>query len=309
MSITESQALVINPSRRILKMPGAMCGGISTGSDKIRSGYGNGDCLYFDFDHLVFAVADGSERFPWASRDLLSRLSDSLSRSGVPDTVRGWKDMMNTEVYAEQKYQHKTTFSCVAIRREGEDVFLIISHGGDSVVTVMNSVTGSICRQTGRDMNFAGRSKEIVDVTRYHMTDREARVLLSTDGFDDVWRFCLRQSLLGGARDVFERYPVEDICEMISGILEENRDRFEYDDVGFILLDPHRLERIGKTAVMMGGTRPYEEKHYHSEYASGSHDRWVSDGEWGDHKDVFAGAGIQVLGEGDAIDHHDITTN
>jgi len=110
MSITESQALVINPSRRILKMPGAMCGGISTGSDKIRSGYGNGDCLYFDFDHLVFAVADGSERFPWASRDLLSRLSDSLSRSGVPDTVRGWKDMMNTEVYAEQKYQHKTTF-------------------------------------------------------------------------------------------------------------------------------------------------------------------------------------------------------
>ena len=220
-----------------------------------------------------------------------------------------YTDMMNTEVYAEQKYQHKTTFSCVAIRREGEDVFLIISHGGDSVVTVMNSVTGSICRQTGRDMNFAGRSKEIVDVTRYHMTDREARVLLSTDGFDDVWRFCLRQSLLGGARDVFERYPVEDICEMISGILEENRDRFEYDDVGFILLDPHRLERIGKTAVMMGGTRPYEEKHYHSEYASGSHDRWVSDGEWGDHKDVFAGTGIQVLGEGDAIDHHDITTN
>ena len=298
MSVKESPSIVINPSKRILKMPGAVCGGISTGTDKIRSGYGNGDCLYFDFDHLVFAVADGTERFPWASRDLLNRLAESLSRCGSPDTARGWKDMMNAEVYAGQKYQHKTTFSCVAIRREEDDLFLIISHGGDSVVTVMNSVTGSICQQTGRNMNFAGRSKEIVDVIEYRIPDRQARVLLSTDGFDDVWRFCLRQSLLGGASDVFARYPVDGICEMISGILEENRDRFEYDDVGFIILDPHRMERIGATAVMIGGTRPYEEKQYQLEHASLAHDRWIPDGQWGDHDDVFAQAGIHVLAGG-----------
>ena len=65
ITIKESPTVEINPSKRILKLPGALCGGISTGSDKIRSGYGNGDCLYFDFEHLVFAVADGSERFPW----------------------------------------------------------------------------------------------------------------------------------------------------------------------------------------------------------------------------------------------------
>ena len=298
MSLKESPTIVINPSKRILKMPGGVCGGISTGTDKIRSGYGNGDCLYFDFEHLVFAVADGSERFPWASRDLLIRLSESLSLSGSPDTVGGWKDMLNTEIYSEQKYQHKTTFSCVAIRREGDDVFLIISQGGDSAVTVMSSVTGSICRQTGRDMNFAGRSKEIMDVTQYRVADSDSRVLLSTDGFDDVWRFCLHQSLLGGARDVFERYPVDEISEMISGILEENKSRFEYDDIGFILLDPNRIERITGTAVIMGGTRPYQENQYQSEYASGSHDRWVSDGEWGEHDEVFAGAGIRVLVSG-----------
>ncbi len=291
----ESQALVINPSKRILKIPGAACGGIRTGTDKIRCGYGNGDCLYFDFEHLVFAVADGSERFPWASRDLLSRLSESLARSGSPDTVNGWKDMMNQEVYSEQKYQHKTTFSSVAIRREGEDVFLIIAHGGDSAVTVMNSVTGSICQRTGRDMNFAGRSKEIADVTQHRVADRHSRVLLSTDGFDDVWRFCLRQSILGSACDVFDRYPVDCVCEVIHEILEENQDRFEYDDIGFILLDPGRMERIAGKTVMMGGTRPYEEKQYRADYASGSHDQWVQDGEWGGHHDVFAGAGIRVL--------------
>ena len=286
---------MINPSKRILKMPGAVCGGIRTGTDKIRNGYGNGDCLYFDFEHLVFAVADGSERFPWASRDLLNRLSGNLSLSGSPDTVYGWKDMMNKEIYSEQKYQHKTTFSCVAIRREGEDVILIISHGGDSAVTVMNSVTGSICQQTDRDMNFAGRSKEIVDVTEYRLVDRDSRVLISTDGFDDVWRFCMRQSLLGGARDVFKRYPVDGICEMIHGILEENKGRFEYDDIGFIIIDPFRAETIKGTSVLMGGTRPYEEQQYLSEYTSGSNDLWVPDGQWGDHDEVFSRAGIIVL--------------
>lgn len=298
MSMKESPTVVINPSKRILKIPGAVCGGISTGTDKIRSGYGNGDCLYFDFEHLVFAVADGSERFPWASRDLLSRLAESLSLGGSPDTVCGWRDMMNTQVYSEQKYQHKTTFSSVAIRREGEDVLLIIAHGGDSAVTVMNSVTGEIRRQTGRDMNFAGRSKEIVDVTQYRIADRDSRVLISTDGFDDVWRFCLRQSLVGSARDVFTRYPVDGICEMISGILNENRGRFEYDDIGFIILDPYRTERIGGTVVIMGGTRPYEEKRYQLEYASGAHDRWVRDEQWSEHDEVFAGAGIYVLVQG-----------
>ena len=205
--------------------------------------------------------------------------------------------MMNTEVYSEQKYQHKTTFSSIAIRREGEDVFLIIAHGGDSAVTVMDSVTGQIRRQTGRDMNFAGRSKQIVDVTECRVTEREARVLISTDGFDDVWRFCMRQSLLGGVRDVFERYPVEATGEMISGVLEEHRGRFEYDDIGFILLDPNRTQQIDKMTVIMGGTKPYEEKRYQSEYVSGSYDQWVPDGQWDDYDDVFAGAGIRALAQ------------
>jgi hypothetical protein len=203
--------------------------------------------------------------------------------------------MINTQVYSEQKYQHKTTFSSVAVRREGEDVFLIIAQGGDSAVTVMNSVTGEIRWQTGRDMNFAGRSRQIVDVTQYRTADRDSRVLISTDGFDDVWRFCMHQSILGGARDVFTQYPVDCICEMISGILNENRGRFEYDDIGFIIIDPYRTQRIGGTAVIMGGTRPYEEKRYQSEYASGSHDRWVPDGQWNEQKEVLAGAGISVL--------------
>lgn len=292
----KSLTIVINPSRRILKIPGTLCGGISTGTDKIRSGFGNGDCLYFDFEHLVFAVADGTERFPWASRDLLNRLSESLSRSGSPDTVDGWKDMMNREIYSGQKYQHKTTFSCAAIKPEGNDVHLIIAHGGDSAVTVMNSKTGSICKQTKRDMNFAGRSKEILDVTGYRVTDLDSRVFISTDGFNDVWRFCLRQSLLGGASDVFGRYPVDGICEMIHSVLEENEGRFEYDDIGFIIIDPFRVEKIRETAVMIGGTRPYEEKQFREKNLQGPYDQWISGLQWKEHTDVLTQSGIRILG-------------
>jgi len=54
--IKESPTIEINPSKRILKLPGVLCGGISTGTDKFRSGYGNGDCLFFDFEHMVFAI-------------------------------------------------------------------------------------------------------------------------------------------------------------------------------------------------------------------------------------------------------------
>ena len=276
-------------------MPGALCGGISTGTDKIRSGYGNGDCLYFDFKHRVFAAADGSERFPWASRDLLNRLSEKLSQSGAPDTIQGWRDLIKTEIYYGQKYQHKTTFSCVAISSDNEGVSLIISHGGDSVVTVMNSVTGSICHQTGRDMNFAGRSKDIDDVTQYHTSDRDCRVLISTDGFNDVWRFCMRHSLLGGKRDVFTRYPVDSICEMIQGILEGNKGRFEYDDIGFIIIDPFRVAHIEAKAVLVGGTTPHEEKQFQLEYSSELHDHWVPDEKWKDFADEFSGAGIRIL--------------
>jgi len=298
MSAKEFPTVEVNPFLRILKMPGALSGGISTGSDKIRSGYGNGDCLYFDFEHLVFAVADGSERFPWASRDLLQRLSESLSRSGSPETVRDWKDMMNSDVYAGQKYQHKTTFSCVAFRREGEAVTLIIANGGDSVVTVMDGLTAKISRQTGRNMDFAGRSRRIVEVMEHRVSDRNVRVLLSTDGFDDVWRFCLRRSLVGSAREVLERVPLDGIGEKIFGILKEQRGRFEYDDVGFILLDPNAVQRLKGRALIMGGTRPFEEECYRQQYTPEAHNRWLPDAQWDEQEEMLAGAGIRVLKAG-----------
>ena len=268
MLMKEPGGIEIHASRRTVKCGTAVCGTIVTGTDKVRSGYGNGDCLYFGFNRGVFAIADATERFPWASRDLLNRLSETLERKGTPDTARGWKELVDAEVYAAQKFQHKTTFSCVALRREGEGVRLAVVHGGDSVVTVMSSADGSILFQTGPDMNFAGRSLEVTDVTEHRLEDPAVRIIISSDGFGDLFRFCLKQALIPGMAEVLSRNKPEGVCTMVHGILDANAGRFEHDDIGFMLIDPFATARCGDAEVLVGGTRPNEEKRYRDSGAS-----------------------------------------
>ena len=151
-------------------------------------------------------------------------------------------------------------------------------------------------------MNFAGRSKEIVDVSeyRYGGPQLQGASYQRTGSTMLAGSACI--SRFSAARGTSSKeYPVDCICEMMHGILEENRGKFEHDDIGFIIIDPFRAERVDGTAVIMGGTRPYEEKQYRSEYASGSHDRWVPASQWGEAAGVFAGAGIRALAAGTVI--------
>jgi len=288
----EPGGIEILASRRMVKCGNAVCGTIVTGTDKVRSGYGNGDCLYFDFDRGVFAIADATERFPWASRDLLNRLSETLAQRGTPDTARAWKEMVDADVYAAQKYQHKTTFSCVALRREGEGVRLAVVHGGDSVVTVMSAADGSVLFQTGPDMNFAGRSLEVTDVTEHRFEDPAVRIIISSDGFGDLFRFCLKQALIPGMAEVLSRNTPEGVCAMVHGILDAHAGRFEHDDIGFILVDPFGAVRAGGAEVFVGGTRPNEEKRYREYHASGQGARRIPRGEWSGHEREFSDIGI-----------------
>lgn len=284
----------INASRRILKSGSSVCGSVITGTDKVRSGYGNGDCLFFDFDRMVFAIADGTERFPEASRGLLQRLSGALARAGAPGTVDGWRDLINSEVYAGQKYQHKTTFSCIALLRGDEGTDLVIAHGGDSAVTVLDADAARIEYRTGPDMNFAGRSSGLADVSRHRIGGGRARIILSTDGFDDLLRFCAGGPLASGVPGILAGDRAECVCEKIHDILRENRGKFEHDDIGFIVIDPADIERSPGTVVMMGGTGPRQEKEYIAAYSGGSYDRWVPQERWGEYAGVLAGAGIDA---------------
>ncbi len=284
----------INAAKRVLRLRGALSGSLVTGTDKVRSGYGNGDCLYFDFRHRVFAVADGTERFPWASRDILRRLSDALQQDGVPRTASDWRELINRRVYARQKYQHNTTFSCAAVSGDGDDIALTVAHGGDSVALLMDSVGGSVVFQTARNMDFAGRSPEIVDVVEYRIRDRNIRLILYSDGFDDLLRFCVRRSILSSLGDAIAVLPVDRIGERIHRVLEENAGMIEHDDIAFMALDPFCLAGIGEKRVLIGGTEPHEEKRFRSYRENGEADHWIPHEAWTTAADTFLKSGITI---------------
>lgn len=288
------QVIEINAAKRILRLKGALSGSIFTGTDKVRNGYGNGDCLYFDFHHRVFAVADGTERFPWASRDILCRLSEELTQAGVPGTADEWKTLINRRVYPEQKYQHKTTFSCVAVSGDDDEIVLTVAHGGDSVVLVIDSVSGDVLFETGRNMDFAGRSREIVDVIEHRVTDRNARVVIYSDGFDDLFHYCIRQSVLSRLSDAFTHFPVDRLGEQIHRLLGENAGLFEYDDIACIVMDPFRLVGVDVKRVLIGGTQPHEEKYFRSGDDHMEENRWVPQTGWADAAEAFLKSGITI---------------
>lgn len=289
-----SPTIEINAAKRILRLKGALSGSIFTGTDKVRSGYGNGDCLYFDFKHRVFAVADGTERFPWASRDILIRLSDALMKAGVPGTAAEWKALINRRVYAGQKYQHKTTFSCVAVSGDDDEVALMVAHGGDSVVIVMDSISGEVLFQTGRNMVFAGRSREIVDVIKYRVTDRNVRVIIYSDGFDDLFHFCIRNSFFSSMSDAFTTLPVDCIGERMHNVLMENAGLIEHDDIAFIVIDPFRLVGTEAKRILIGGTQPHEEKNFRTGHENGEADRWIPHRVWDAAVETFLKSGITI---------------
>ena len=291
--MTGPGSIEINPSRRIIKLEDVVCGSIITGTDKIRSGFGNGDCIYLDFKNSVFAIADGTERYPWASRDLLVRLGEDLEVKGVPDSADGWLELVNG-VYSEQRYHFKTTFSCMSIKEVDDGIVLFISHGGDSVVTILDSINGSINYQTKPDMKFAGRSKQIDDVSEHHLIDKQLRVLIATDGFNDLLKYCVDNKLFKSIPAVFSTFPVHMISEQIHSVLDGNEGMFEYDDIGFMIIDPFQMKRVEGIQVLIGGTRSHEEMKFLKEKTLGMEDKWLADIECEKGLSLMEVAGIML---------------
>jgi hypothetical protein len=88
IAVLSNRRLMLNPYRRTICLEGRLGACLVTGTEKIRCGYGNGDCLLLDFRHRLFAVADASERFPQASHLLVERWLEAVLESGPPETSR-----------------------------------------------------------------------------------------------------------------------------------------------------------------------------------------------------------------------------
>ncbi len=220
-----------------------------TGTDKVRSGYGNGDSLLVDFGHRVFAVADATERFPHASRLLLSNIVNGLDT--IPQSSDEWSGYLNG-IYANQEYHLKSTLSMIALQKQGHTSQAFIAHGGDSSLKIYNRQNKGLVYQTSVNMNFAGRSKQIGSVDCITVQEK-LRVILYSDGFHDIIRHCRIE-----LNDLLDATLMETITHIIDTF--GNLERKEYDDTSLLLFDIPEIYTVNSKGIMMGGTTRLQEQ-------------------------------------------------
>lgn len=286
----------INPYARMI-VKDYVCGALLvTGRDKIKSGYGNGDCLLLNLKESIFAVSDSTERYSRASRDILERLCAKVDKKGAPVNKEEWLDLVN-EVFAAQKYHQKATFSLAAVKRTTTGTSIRIVHGGDSSVNLINKATGRVEYRTEPDMNFAGRSKAISKVIELSLKDSDYRLVLASDGLADVARFC-NMDVTEMVGTFLSHDNVHEIPKKMRKLIMEADLKGiagNYDDIGIIVIDPMSLEMNCCAQIVMGGTNPGEEDVYQKRIAaSPTNDVWISMNELPENTHYINMCGIRV---------------
>ena len=289
---------------RSLRIARALGATVVTGPDKLRSGFGNGDCLLVDTSRGLFAVADASERHPRASRKLLTRLHQRLARQGShidPASLA----LSLKDAYARQKYTHKSTLSGIIVSFSATQVILHLFHGGDSMIVVARADNGHILFSTRSDMNFAGRSPQGPTVAT-HAFSRQypLRIILATDGFGEVIKTLQSTDPANGQSSnpaylkELLRSPVPDVETQIRRLMNADPARPFHDDMGVMVIDPAAIDRLPKLALTMGGTSPRQEAAFAETAGHGWPLNELTDELWPDHVEPLRIAGIRFLPDG-----------
>jgi len=274
---------MLNPCRRAVRLPDRLGACLVTGTEKIRCGYGNGDCLLLNFRQGVFAVADATERFPQASRLLLERLEAEISVAGPPTNGTEFERLLN-RVWSQQKFIHKTTLSCVVLQTNRRKPAAMLANNGDSSITVLNPGNGTALVRTAPDMNFAGRSRRPNPVSTMRLEHPGTTIVLATDGLADI----------GDIRKTTAARQPDHLVRWIGDRIKAASGPMEIDDIGAIALVADRPATQYDT-VIMGGTRPAEESGFvRSACGKPAMDRWDSIAAWRQSPELTNLAGIQI---------------
>lgn len=276
---------MLNPYRRSICLPDKLGACLVTGTEKIRCGYGNGDCLLLDFHHRVFAVADATERFPQASRLLLERLAAAISETGPPGDETAFNILLD-RVWSRQKYIHKTTLSCVVLVDGNDGPAAMLANNGDSTITFLNPNDGKVLFRTRADMNFAGRSKHPNAATTQCLNGSRPAIVLATDGLAGI----------GDIREVDIAQRPDHLAHWIGGRTQDASRPSEIDDIGAIVLATNDFDpAAAHDTVIMGGTRPGKETNFfQSTSQKPAMDRWDSIAAWQQTPEILELAGIQI---------------
>lgn len=276
---------MLNPYRRTVCLKGSLGACLVTGTEKIRCGYGNGDCLLLDFRHRLFAVADASERFTQASYLLVEQLIEAVLESGPPETEPEFNALLE-RVWSRQPFIHKTTLSCVRLMDSPGSPVAMIANNGDSSVRVIDPATHRVLYRTCADMNFAGRSKHPNPVVTRPLKGTGSVLMLATDGISDV-----RKNSNTGMTN-----PPHRLGGWITRRVRRASPKREIDDIGAMALTAGAMTDTAGEILIMGGTQPAVETAFgRLDGQATALDRWRPIKAWKSCPDLLATAGIRIV--------------
>ncbi len=258
----DKSKIEINCAKRAILVREQISACLYTGNQKLQSGFGNGDCVFLDFQNLFFALSDSTDRWPDASRNFLIKLADKLNIDKPPENEKGWLDLINS-LYATQKYLYRATFSGIALNINRTDKSAIIVHGGDSIILIVDVEKKEIKYQTDSNMNFIGRAKCIPSAVPVQLDSGSEIIIIGSDGIADIARLS-KLTLEEMCIAATSRYSVDDVPHQIAHLLDGEQNSNPYDDVSIIAIDPHKISDITEKPIIMGGTMPEDEKRYAS---------------------------------------------
>jgi hypothetical protein len=287
-SLHPAGPVLVNRYKRALRCPGFLGARVKEGLVGSSASAGMGDCLFLDFSRGFFAVADGSDRNPSASRAFMKQFSTMLTRVISPSVQRIYGErevkVLKKHLIAESNhllqalsFVDSCTFTGILLLRTREAMTGLLFHTGDSLLFFCNVQTGESRQWSINNFWMVGRTPHFFQVEDRPIRP-QTRLLLATDGLANIPlpSSPSREEAIGR---LFETSSPEAIPDRL---LETNETRHSgWDDTAIIALDPCSRP-ILSGSFLFGGTSRTEEWVFQEEKRQGLYqDRYLSSGETG----------------------------
>jgi hypothetical protein len=257
--------LLVNRCHRAMRCPGflgARVQGKALGSSRRE---GVGDCILLDFSKGFFAVADGSDRNPSASREFMVMFSRMIETQALLSTGR----VYNTEEVSALKqrliveseallvslpFRNGSTFTGLLILQTIDGMTGIVMHTGDSLLIHCDLDELFAFQHTSDNFWMVGRSRHFFQIDDLSIS-RASRILLATDGISGVpvppgmnrEEFIL---------NLFKTCSADEIPDRILG--GSNAHLAGWDDMAIVAIDPYAMTAV-PGCLIIGGTSRLEE--------------------------------------------------
>lgn len=265
----------MNRHRRAVRYPGflgARVQGKAVGSS-CREGVG--DCILLDFSKGLFAVADGSDRNPSASRDFMVMFARMIEAQALPsdgrvystETVSALKRRLieaSGALLASLPFHNGCTFTGVFILKTMDGVTGIVMHTGDSLLIHCDLDAPSAFQYTSDNFWMVGRSRHFFQIGDLSIR-RASRILLATDGIGGV------PVPPGVSRDafilnLFKTCSADEVPDHLFG--EGKSCPAGWDDLAIIAIDPYAMT-ASTECFIIGGTSRSEEEIFQEDVGKG----------------------------------------